>query len=122
VAIPPPPPAAFGIPEAHPRVEGVRRRLTPHPVGTYESPLRLRNPVVGNGRPCTYIACTALLHRPLEGAREWVERQGGWGWQEIATGHDAMVTAPAELSRMLLAICRVARAAGALDGAREDDA
>jgi hypothetical protein len=34
-----------------------------------------------------------------------VKRQnGGWRWQEIATGHDAMVTAPAELSRMLLAI------------------
>ena len=104
VAIPAPPPAAFGIPEDHPGTEWVRRRLTPHPAGTYETPLRLRNPVVGNGRPCTYIACTAPVYGPLEASRQWVKRQGGWRWQEIATGHDAMVTAPAELARMLLAV------------------
>jgi hypothetical protein len=40
----------------------------------------------------------------LEASRRWVKRQGGWNWQEIATGHDAMVTAPAELARMLLTI------------------
>ncbi len=104
VAIPPPPVSAFGVPEDHPGAEWVRRRLTPHPAGTYESPLRLKNPV-GNGRPCTYIACTAPVYGPLEASRRWVKGQnGGWRWQEIATGHDAMVTAPAELSRMLLAI------------------
>ncbi|GAA0581134.1 hypothetical protein GCM10009416_19510 [Craurococcus roseus] len=79
------------------------RRLTPHPAGTYESPLRLKNRV-GNGRLRTYIACTAPVCAPLEASRQWVERQGGWGWQEIATGHDAMVAAPAELARMPLAI------------------
>jgi pimeloyl-ACP methyl ester carboxylesterase len=103
VAIPPPPPEAFGVPEDHPQAEWLRRRATPHPAGTYESPLRLRNPV-GNGRPCTYIACTAPLYAPLEGVREWVRGRSGWRWQEIATGHDAMVTAPAELARMLLAV------------------
>jgi pimeloyl-ACP methyl ester carboxylesterase len=103
VSIPPPPPAAFGIPENHPETEWVRRRLTPHPVGTYESPLRLENPV-GNGLPRTYVACTAPAYGPLEASRRWVRRQNGWNWQEIATGHDAMVTAPAELSRMLLEI------------------
>jgi pimeloyl-ACP methyl ester carboxylesterase len=103
VAIPPPPPGAFGIPDDHPVAEWAARRSTPHPVGTYESPLRLANPV-GNGRPCTYIACTAPLYPPLEASRQWAKRQSGWRWQEIATGHDAMPTAPAELSRMLLAI------------------
>lgn len=103
VAIPPPPPPAFGIPEDHPGAAWVARRLTPHPAGTYESPLRLRNPV-GNGRPRTYIACTAPVYGPLEASRQWVRRQEGWNWQEIATGHDAMVTAPAELARMLTAI------------------
>ncbi len=103
VSVPPPPPAAFGIPEGHPEAEWVRRRLTPHPAGTYESPLRLENPVC-NGRPRTYIACTAPVYGPLEASRQWVKRQGGWNWREIATGHDAMVTAPAELARMLLAV------------------
>ena len=46
-----------------PRADWLRRRLTPHPAGTYESPLRLQNPV-GNGLPCTYIACTAPFYAP----------------------------------------------------------
>lgn len=105
IAIPPAPVSAFGIPEDHPRAGWVRRRLTPHPAGTYESPLRLANPV-GNGLPRSYIACTAPIYAPLEGVRQWVRRQPqpGWNWIEIATGHDAMVTAPEELARMLAAI------------------
>ena len=103
LAIPAPAPAAFGIPDDHPGAEWVRRRLTPHPLGTYESTLRLENPV-GNDRPRTYIVCTSPIYAPLEASRQWVRRQQGWGWQEIATGHDAMVTAPDELARMLAAI------------------
>ncbi len=103
VFIPAPPIGAFGIPDNHEGADWVRRRLTPHPVSTFESPLTLRNPV-GNGRPRTYIHCTGPVYGPLEASRQWVRRQQGWNWQEIATGHDAMVTAPAELTRMLLAI------------------
>jgi pimeloyl-ACP methyl ester carboxylesterase len=101
--IPPPPPAAFGIPETHAQSEWVRRRLTAHPVGTYDSPLNLANEV-GNKRPRTYVVCADPIYAPLESSRQWVKRQRGWSWQEIATGHDAMVTAPAELARMLAAI------------------
>jgi len=98
-----PPPAALGIPELHPATEWVRRRLTPHPIETYESPLHLDNPV-GNGRPCTYIDCTEAPYGPIDAARRWVKEQKDWHYVELATGHDAMVTAPAELSRMLAAI------------------
>ncbi|WP_424813665.1 alpha/beta fold hydrolase [Roseococcus sp. YIM B11640] len=101
--IPAPPPSAFGIAESHPGTGWVRRRLTPHPVGTYESQLTLRNPV-GNGRPRTYIHCTNPNYAALEASRQWVRRQQGWNWMEIATGHDAMVTAAPELTRMLAAI------------------
>ncbi|MDI3308570.1 MAG: alpha/beta fold hydrolase [Acetobacteraceae bacterium] len=103
IALPPPPVSAFGVPEDHPLAPWLRRRLMPHPAGTYESPLVLRHPV-GNGLPRTYIACTAPLYGPLEGTRQWVKDQPGWNWLEIATGHDAMVTAPEELTRMLAAI------------------
>jgi pimeloyl-ACP methyl ester carboxylesterase len=103
IFIPPPPPTAFGIPETHASADWVRRRLTPHPVGTYESPLQIDKPV-GNRRPRTYIACTNPIYGPLEAARQWVKKQEDWTWQEIATGHDAMVTAPSELARMLAAI------------------
>jgi len=100
MAIPVPPVTAFGIPEDHPRAEWVRRRLTPHPIGTYESVLKLAHPV-GNGRLRTYIQCTDPVYAPIEYVRHWLERQQGWQRQKIATGHDAMVTAPAELTRML---------------------
>jgi len=33
-----------------------------------------------------------------------VKKQENWSWQEIATGHDAMITAPSELARLLAAI------------------
>src|SRR5919205_1150033 len=97
IAIPAPPVTAFGIPEDHPSAAWVRRHLTPHPVGTYESPLKLTKPV-GNGRPRTYIQCVNPVYAPLEPVRQWVKRQQGWAWKEIAAGHDAMVTNPAELA------------------------
>jgi pimeloyl-ACP methyl ester carboxylesterase len=103
LAIPAPPVAVFGIPEDHPNAAWVRRNLTPHPAETYESVLALQHPV-GNGLPCIYIQSTAPAYAPLEGVRQWVKRQQGWRWREIATGHDAMVTAPAEVTRMLLEI------------------
>lgn len=103
VFIPAPPPPAFGVPADHPEAAWVARRLTPHPLGTYESPLRLSNPV-GNGLPRTYVACTDPLYGPLEAARRWVRGRPGWNWSEIATGHDAMITAPAELARLLAGI------------------
>jgi pimeloyl-ACP methyl ester carboxylesterase len=103
IAIPPPSPTAFGVPEDHPQAAWVRQHLTPHPVGTYESPLRLEHPI-GNGRPRTYIHCTNPNYAPLEGSRQLVRRQQGWQWKEIATGHDAPVLAPAELARMLIEI------------------
>ena len=95
--------SAFGIPETHPLAAWVRRRLTPHPVGSYESALRLAYPV-GNGRPRTYIACTSPPYTPMESSREWVKRQADWNWRELTTGHDAMILAPTELSALLAEI------------------
>jgi hypothetical protein len=36
--------------------------------------------------------------------RNWVKAREGWRWAEIATGHDAMVMAPEELTRMLIEV------------------
>lgn len=95
-----PPGHSFGVPDG-PDAEWVRRRVTPHPFGTYVSPLDLANPI-GNGRPRTYIACTAPLHDSVLGSQAWVRSQPGWGWRELATGHDAMITAPDELAALLV--------------------
>lgn len=98
VSIPAPPGKAFGIVDPA-LAKLVEERLTPHPVGTYQSPLNIRGPV-GNGRPATYIACTDPVYAPLQSSRDWVKTKGaanGITMVTLATGHDAMVTAPAAL-------------------------
>jgi pimeloyl-ACP methyl ester carboxylesterase len=98
--IPIPPVSAFGVPEDHPNAPWMRQRMTPHPLGTYETPLRLRH-TVGNGLPRTYIACTTPAYPALAAIQARLRGQPGWAWREIATGHDAMVTAPAALAALL---------------------
>ncbi|GAB2890849.1 alpha/beta hydrolase [Paralcaligenes ginsengisoli] len=100
LALPAPKPKAFGLIEpAH--IDFIAERLTPHPLGTYESALQLRHPI-GNGMPCAYWHCTAPSYAPLEASRQWAKAQTGWSWAELATGHDAMVSAPELLIRNLL--------------------
>jgi pimeloyl-ACP methyl ester carboxylesterase len=105
IAVPPPPIgalASIGIP-AGPVAEWVHRRFTPHPIGAFETPLELGNPV-GNGRPCTYVACTAPHFAPNEACRRWVKSQDDWGWVELAAGHCANVTVPDDVARLLTEI------------------
>jgi pimeloyl-ACP methyl ester carboxylesterase len=99
--IPPPDPEAFGVTGAD--REWLLRRLTPQPVHTHDTPLRLTHPL-GNGLPCSYIACIDPALPNIEPSRHWARAQPGWEWHELRTGHDAMVTAPAELVRLLGAI------------------
>ena len=101
LGIPPPPASYFDCPDPT-DVAWIARHLTPHPLGTFTGPLNLANAAIGNGRPCTYIACTAPAYSSLELCRAWAKGRPGWGWAEIATGHDAMVSAPAELAALLV--------------------
>jgi pimeloyl-ACP methyl ester carboxylesterase len=98
VSIPPPRAAAFGISDAT-QAAWVEGKLTPHPLGTYTSPLKLANKV-GNGLPAYYIVCTDPIYGPLQASRDWV-KNNGMRMVEIKTGHDAMVTAPQQLAEML---------------------
>lgn len=102
LCVPPPPATSFGMP-AGPDADWVDKHLTPHPMGAFTSKLNLLHPI-GNGLSCTYIVCTEPLSPVLADSRTWVQARGDWGWREIATGHDAMVTAPQELAAMLLEI------------------
>jgi len=98
LSLPAPPAAAFGLTREVDQ-KTVASRLTPHPLATYDSPLNLKNPV-GNGVPRSYITCTAPMYPALAKTRAWVKAQG-WPMLDIATGHDAMVAAPEELTAML---------------------
>lgn len=103
LSIPPPPATYFGCTDPA-DVAWIDRRLTPHPLNTFTSPLNLASSVIGNGRPCTYVACTDPIYPWLEPCRSWARGRPGWGWAEIAAGHDAMISAPAELGALLVRI------------------
>lgn len=95
----------------------VAGNCTPHPISTYDTPITLKH-AVGNGVPCTYIAVTphfgaTVVSRDL--AKALAEQhaqtapaagQSHWRYVEMAAGHDAMVTHPAELTALLQRIAQ----------------
>lgn len=97
-----PAPKYLGVPDG-PDADWVRRRMTPHPFGTWDSPLKLDHPV-GNGRPCTYVACTKPQLASVKAYAEWARAQPRWDVRGLRTGHDAMITAPAEVIALLSAV------------------
>jgi len=99
-AIAPPDPAAFGITDPGDRA-WVAARLTPHPITTMVSPLPIEGPP-GNGLPARYIRCADPTYHAPERVRDWSQRFG-WPVEDIASGHDAMVIAPAALAKILAA-------------------
>jgi len=103
LAMPPPPPDVFGVTDPD-DVAWLARHLRPHPIKTYEDALMLKHAALGAGRPKTFIACTVPQYPTLDPTHEWVRSQPDWTYKELATGHDAMVTAPAALSEMLLGV------------------
>jgi pimeloyl-ACP methyl ester carboxylesterase len=98
LSLPVPAASSFGVTDPV-QAALLARKLTPHPYSTYDSPLRLRNQVA-NGVPATYIVCTDPLYRPLQPSRDWVKRTG-MASVELATGHDAMISAPQALADLL---------------------
>jgi pimeloyl-ACP methyl ester carboxylesterase len=98
LSIPPPPASAFGVLDPQ-DAAWLEARMTPHPLSTYRSPLPIEGPP-GNGLPGRYITCTDPIYHPLASVRRWVA-SAGWPVEEIATGHDAMITAPEALVEML---------------------
>jgi pimeloyl-ACP methyl ester carboxylesterase len=83
------------------QVDWLSRRLTPHPLNAYKERLNLQHPI-GNGIRKTYIAVTNPWYAPLEKTRKWVREQKDWEFEELAAGHDAMITSPKELTTLLL--------------------
>jgi pimeloyl-ACP methyl ester carboxylesterase len=83
---PPPEPAAFGVDDPADR-EWLAQRLR-----AYTEPFGLRAPL-GAGVPVRYVCCTAPAYPAVHSAHA-IARREGWGWSELPTGHDAMVTDP----------------------------
>lgn len=81
----------------------VRRHLTPQPYRAVSTPLRLP-PCWNDGVEQVYIRCV----RPDDPERAYLSRVDpaqGWKYREIHSGHDAMISAPAELVDVLSEVC-----------------
>jgi pimeloyl-ACP methyl ester carboxylesterase len=79
-------------------------RLVPQPFKTMTEPVRCTNPA-GATIPRTFIRCThdPRPDSPLAKFAEMAREPGsGWTYGEIASGHDAMVTNPQEVTESLL--------------------
>ncbi|MEY4754431.1 MAG: hypothetical protein RJA44_2106 [Pseudomonadota bacterium] len=98
-AIPPPDARIFGLEGAD--RDWVNRRQTPQPIGVYQDPLDFDASRLLM-LPRTFIDCTMPALPTIAVMRERVRREPGWQVHELATGHDPMISQPAELARILL--------------------
>jgi pimeloyl-ACP methyl ester carboxylesterase len=100
VSLPVPKAEVFGLREPK-DLEWVQRRMTPHPFGTFDQKMRWGGPV-GSGLPEVYVDCTDPAYAGLAAVKDRYRGKPGWPFVELKTGHDAMVSAPEELTRILL--------------------
>jgi pimeloyl-ACP methyl ester carboxylesterase len=94
ISVPPPPASAFGVTDPT-DAAWLEARLAPHPLKAFMSAQNFRGDP-GNGLPAEYILCSDPIYGPLESARARAQLLS-WPVTEIATGHNAMVTAPEAL-------------------------
>lgn len=108
-AFPPPDPSVFGL--AAGDYEWVKRRQTPHPGHTYPAKLEFDPQRVAQV-PRTFVDCTQPKLATIDSIRPRVRDAKFWNgaWVagggarvvEMATGHDPMISAPAELAALLV--------------------
>lgn len=104
VAMTPPSAGLFGVPDTMPEtIAWIERRLTPHPLRTWYDPIVLKNGGP-EGVPSLYIQC---IEPVLEGTSsgyhaDRLSGAAGWSVIRLATGHDAMITAPDDLTSLLM--------------------
>jgi pimeloyl-ACP methyl ester carboxylesterase len=100
------PPVVFGIPpERADLVAWLERRLTPHPLRTWTDPVAIR-PGALDPIAKTYVHCVAPPLEPsafAAHARRTASGEAGPNWRslELETGHDAMLTDPDGVTRII---------------------
>jgi hypothetical protein len=79
----------------------MKNRLCPMPFHTHDEPLSIQE-IKAKQLPKTYIACTEFGDSMVNsiGSKE----ASTWKYYEFRQGHDSMITAPEELSRLFLKI------------------
>ncbi len=99
LSVPAPSSESFGLTDSI-DIKWANGRLTSHPYRTFTEPLVLKHPF-GNHLPLIYIACRNPELAVLEQFAERTKKSKTWKYYELKTGHDAMISMPAELSLLL---------------------
>ena len=97
--IPPPSPERFGVTSQR-DTEWLSRRLVPQPLAAFEQPLAAAAPAK---LPKTYIYCSKPAMGAFDPFAERLRDDRKWRFHDVKTGHDAMVTAPGEIAKILMA-------------------
>jgi pimeloyl-ACP methyl ester carboxylesterase len=99
--LPPPAAEAFGLTGAD--AAWVERRQTPQPGGVYDDPLSF-DADRWEALPRTFVDCTTPALPTIDPSRQLVRSRPGWEVVELDSGHDPMISAPADLAAVLLTV------------------
>jgi len=90
-------PEEFGVTDSV-DIEWMNSRLCPMPWHTHDQPLRIINPEAKNFLKVTYLALN------LDILSLGLKSSAYWDYDELKTGHDAMITVPCKLVQVLEAL------------------
>jgi pimeloyl-ACP methyl ester carboxylesterase len=91
----------FGVTEQR-DIRWLKSQLTPQPVLTIRQPMQLSG-ALARVQKC-YIRCRVPGQAPDPAFVERIKADMTWAFRVLPTAHDAMITAPAELTELLLEI------------------
>lgn len=100
--VPPFPPERFGVTSQRDR-DWLQRRLVPQPLKSFERPLAA---VGGERLKRAYVYCASPAMGAFDQFAERFREDRKWQYHELKTGHDAMLTAPGEVAKILLALAK----------------
>jgi hypothetical protein len=96
--LPPYAPEAFGVTSQR-DTEWLTKHLVPQPLRTFEQPL----PAAGGERlKRTYIYCSKPARGTFDQFAARLRDDRKWTYHDVKTGHDAMITAPGEIAKILM--------------------
>jgi pimeloyl-ACP methyl ester carboxylesterase len=96
--LPPFPPERFGVTSQR-DTEWLTKHLVPQPLRTFEQPL----PAAGGEKlKRAYIYCSKPATGTFDQFAERLRDDRKWTFHDVKTGHDAMVTAPGDIAKILM--------------------
>ena len=96
--LPPFPPERFGVTSQR-DTEWLTKHLVPQPFRTFEQPLSAAG---GDRLKRSYVYCSRPATGTFDQFAERLRDDRKWTFHDVKTGHDAMVTAPGEVAKILM--------------------